>query len=70
MNLEKEDSDVEDLDFGNFKGIYDGEQKEKYYDPETGAHFEYFDLCKRIAKLKEIRNTIDQQLGLKPEPSS
>ena len=54
MNLEK-DSDVEDIDPNNFKGIYEGEQKEKYYDPDTGAHFEYYDLCKRMAKLKELR---------------
>ena len=66
MNIEK-DSDVEDLDFGNFKGIYEGEQKEKYYDPDNGAHFEYYDLCKRMAKLKELRKQIDMQLGITPD---
>ena len=24
----------------------------RYQDPETGCHFEYYDLCKRLAKLK------------------
>jgi hypothetical protein len=62
-------SDVDDdIDFGNFKGIYDGEVKEKYICPETGAHFEYFDLCKRMSHLREQRKIIDAQLGLSPEP--
>ena len=67
MNLEVETSDVDDIDYGNFKGIYEGEQQEKYYCPKTGAHFEYFDLCKRMAKLKDMRRHIDQQLGLTSE---
>lgn len=67
MNLEVEISDVDDIDYGNFKGIYEGEQQEKYYCPKTGAHFEYFDLCKRMSKLKEMRRNIDQQLGLTSE---
>ena len=50
------DSDVDDLDFQNFKGIYFGEDpNRKYQCPETGAHFEYFDLCKRMNKMKELR---------------
>jgi hypothetical protein len=52
-NLEKADSDVDNIDFENFKGIYfDEDPNRKYQDPETGCHFEYFDLCKRLAKLK------------------
>jgi hypothetical protein len=54
------DSDLDDIDFGNFKGIYEGEQKEKFIDPKTGAHFEYFDLCKRMSRLREQRKMIDQ----------
>lgn len=50
--IEKADSDVDDLDFQNFKGIYYGEDNAKYTDPKTGAHFEYYDLCKRIEKIK------------------
>ena len=49
----EKDSDCDDIDYGNFKGIYEGEQKEKFIDPETGAHFEYYDLCKRMSRLKE-----------------
>ena len=47
------DSDIDNLDFNNFKGIYfDEDPNRKYQDPETGCHFEYYDLCKRLAKLK------------------
>ena len=43
------DSDVDDLDFNNFKGIYfNDDPNRKYQDPSTGCHFEYLDLCKRM----------------------
>jgi hypothetical protein len=57
-------SDLDDIDFNNFKGIYEGEQKEKFICPKTGAHFEYYDLCKRMSHLREQRKIIDQQLGI------
>jgi hypothetical protein len=63
------DSDLDDIDYGNFKGIYEGDQKEKFICPQTGAHFEYFDLCKRMSRLRERRKLIDQQMGLEPEES-
>ena len=47
------ESDIDDLDFNNFKGIYfDEDPNRKYQDPDTGCHFEYNDLCKRLGKLK------------------
>jgi len=50
------DSDVDDIDYKNFKGIYfNDDPNRKYSCPETGAHFEYYDLCKRMTKLKELR---------------
>lgn len=62
------DSDVDDLDFDNFKGIYFNEDpNRKYQDPETGCHFEYFDLCKRLSKLKDKRKALDKELGLETE---
>lgn len=64
----RDDSDVDDIDFQNFKGIYfNDDPNRKYQDPETGAHFEYFDLCKRMVKLKELRKKIDKELGLAEE---
>lgn len=42
----EQESDVDDnIDVDNYRGILEGEQKEKFTDPETGAHFEYYDLC-------------------------
>lgn len=62
---QKIDSDVDEIDFENFKGIYfNDDPNRKYQDPDTGAHFEYFDLCKRMVKLKEFRNKIDKELGI------
>jgi hypothetical protein len=66
--LEKADSDIDNIDFDNFKGIYfEDDPNRKYQDPETGCHFEYFDLCRRLAKLKKLRKKLDEQLGLPPE---
>ena len=59
------DSDVDNLDFDNFKGIYFGDKTEKYQDPVTGCHFEYYDLCKRMLTLKQKRKILDKRLGLK-----
>ena len=53
--------------YKNFKGIYYNEDpNRKYQDPETGCHFEYYDLCKRLAYLKEKRKVLDVELGLEP----
>ena len=59
------DSDIDDIDPENFKGIYFNEDpNRKYQDPETGCHFEYYDLCKRLSKLKEQRKILDKELGI------
>jgi hypothetical protein len=55
------DSDVDDLDFEHFKGIYFKEDpNRKYLDPETGCHFEYYDFCKRLTVLASKRKAIDK----------
>jgi hypothetical protein len=53
-DLDKDnESDIDNIDFANFKGIYiDEDPNRKFQDPDTGCHFEYYDLCKRMAKLK------------------
>ena len=59
------DSDVDpEATMGNYKGIYFGEQQEKYQDPITGCHFRYLDLCQRMLRLKNQRKIIDKRLGL------
>ena len=30
--------------------------KERYSCPETGAHFEYFDMCARLERMRKRRN--------------
>ncbi len=35
----------------DYKGIYYGDQTQKYQDPVTGAHFEFRDMCRRLEKL-------------------
>ena len=59
------ESDGDEIDFKNFKGIYfNDDPNKKYQDPETGCHFEYNDLCKRLLELKELRLIIDKELGI------
>ena len=53
---DNDDTENEELVDGNFKGIYiNDDPNNKFTDPETGAHFEYFDFCKRLVKLQKLR---------------
>lgn len=46
--------DVNDLI--NYKGIYfEDDTGQKYTCPETGAHFEYLDMYRRLKKIASIR---------------
>ena len=46
--------DVDDLI--NYKGIYfNDEPGQKFTDPETGAHFEFKDICRRINRVIQKR---------------
>jgi hypothetical protein len=54
-------------DLTNYKGIYadegeggEGGDNVKYTCPQTGAHFEYNDLCKRMKKVQGTRVKQDQ----------
>lgn len=75
MTNEKNDSDddLDPIDFNNYKGMFfNDEPGQKFQDPETGAHFEYKDMCKRINKLKQELQQFDDyqmeevQAGEKP----
>lgn len=47
------EEDLDDIDFGNYKGIfYDDDPTTKYQDPETGAHFDFDDIWMRLSKIK------------------
>lgn len=45
--------DLDQIDFENYKGIFYEEPAEKYQDEVTGAHFEYFDMCRRLKRLQK-----------------
>ncbi len=64
--MNRDSDDEVDIDATNYKGLYAGEAKEKFIDPDTGAHFQYDDLYKRIAVMKERRKVIDAKLGIIP----
>ena len=43
-------------DLINYKGIYfNDDAGQKFTDPETGAHFEFKDMCKRLNKVSQKR---------------
>ena len=48
------------VDLTKYKGIYYNDDNKKYQDEETGAHFEYNDLKKRLEEVLRIRNQIDE----------
>lgn len=42
-----------EYDFNNYKGIFhDDKQEEHYQDKVTGAHFDYYDMCRRLKNLQ------------------
>jgi hypothetical protein len=51
--------DVDKIDYDNFKGIYFGDENQKFICPHTGAHFEFRDFCVRLIALREKRVIID-----------
>jgi|DEB0MinimDraft_12_1074336.scaffolds.fasta_scaffold314233_1 hypothetical protein len=55
-NGDKQKKDEEVNDLINYKGIYfDDDSGEKYQCPETGAHFEYLDMYRRLKKISVVR---------------
>lgn len=49
MTNKYEDEDLDDIDFNNYKGVFfEDNPSNKYTDPETGAHFDFGDICKRL----------------------
>jgi len=61
------DEDLDQIDFENYKGIFYEEPTEKYQDEVTGAHFEHFDMCKR---LEQLQKSLKQNSPYKEEPPS
>ncbi len=49
------------IDLNNYKGIYFNDENKKYQDDETGAHFEYHDLCRRMLGIQKLRQAWDER---------
>lgn len=60
--------DYEDSALENYKTVHPGESEDtgglKYSDPETGSHFEFVDICKRLNGVQKLRKNLDQAWGL------
>jgi hypothetical protein len=55
------DEDVDNVDLKNYKGIYANEENnQKYQCPQTGAHFEFNDICRRLNKVMERRKAYEE----------
>jgi hypothetical protein len=49
----------------NYKGIYAGDKSnDKYICTKTGAHFEFFDLCKRLKNIPAKRAQFEKTLAI------
>jgi hypothetical protein len=58
------------VDLNNYKGIYaNDEAGQKYQCPETGAHFEVKELCRRLSKVMEQRKPLEEQIYGLNQPS-
>ena len=50
--------DTDNIDIDNYKGIYYNNDATKHTDLKTGAHFDFNDICQRLIKIKQIRDSI------------
>jgi len=68
------ENDEDNVDLIKYQGIHlmnrqyeDGEedlddQEERYSCPETGSHFEFLEMCRRLKKLQSKRKIVDKAL--------
>jgi len=55
----------ENVDLANYKGIYfDDDSGQKFQCPETGAHFEYLDMFRRLKRILTQREKLELQLAI------
>lgn len=47
------EEDLDQIDFDNYKGYFYDDSEEKYFDKETGAHFDFLDICLKLNQLKK-----------------
>jgi hypothetical protein len=62
-NEDAVEEDLDDIDFGNYKGIYFGDDANKKYTcPDSGAHFKFSDMCQRMIKIHEKRQAYEKYI--------
>jgi len=47
------ESEVKEINMDNYKGFFYDNVSKRYQDEVTGAHFEYFDMCLNLKRLKK-----------------
>jgi hypothetical protein len=61
-------SEDENIDHNNYRGIYcDEEPGQKFSDPETGAHFEFQDMCTRIGQIDNDRKSVQERTNIEDQ---
>ena len=61
---EKQDVNQNNKIDENYKGIYFGDDNQKFHDKKTGAHFQYDNLRKLLKIASQERAIIDKKLGI------
>jgi hypothetical protein len=64
---EHDNTEGEKQDLVNFKGIYYGDDNQKFTDEATGAHFRFEDMVQALFVAKDQRKIIDKKLKVKYE---
>ena len=63
MEESDDSSGDEAIDHANYKGIYiDEEPGQKFTDPDTGAHFDFEDMCHRLKSVEKERRSVDARV--------
>ena len=56
------EEDLDQINFNNYKGMFFQDAHDtKYQDLVTGAHFEYKDMCRRLAELGKSQRNVTKQ---------
>ena len=69
---DEEDTESENQNLDNYKGIYfKDDPGTKYTDPESGAHFDYNDICTRLVQFqKHSKASADHVTEMPPAKST
>ena len=67
---DEEDSESENQNLDNYKGIYfKDDPGTKYTDPESGAHFDFNDICSRLVQFQKHSKANAEHLATEAPPA-